>query len=205
MAILHIPSTKAKATVEIDTDEIPEDVYREIVAIGLKVLVNRGTSKVTKSAYPNTEELKAAAMEAALKQVELIKTGKIRFTMVAKKAKASGAVMNEARRIARNLVKDAIREEGGKISHYAASEITKYANMYIEENPSIIEEATENLAKRDKVPDKARSLIAKMATDPRKVAAAESAKARRGKAPLSATQAGIPRARPQPGRPQPRA
>ena len=64
MTVLNIPITKAKTTMAINTDspeeggDLPADVYAEALALGLKVLLNRGTSKVTSSTYSNPEELK---------------------------------------------------------------------------------------------------------------------------------------------------
>lgn len=45
---VNVPITKGKTTLAVNLDEIPDDVYTEIVLQGLKVLLNRGTSKVTK-------------------------------------------------------------------------------------------------------------------------------------------------------------
>lgn len=191
---LQVPVTKAKATIDIDSEELPDDVYAEALLQGLKVLVNRGTTKINKTLYADPDELVAAAMAKAEEQVELIKTSKIRFTG-SKVKKASGAVMTEARRIARTLVKDAMKAQGLKISHYAASEITKAANELLasEEGETIMKTAEENIAARQSQPIKL-DLTAIMDEDPEKVAKAEQAKAkkRKGGEPLSATQAGIP-------------
>lgn len=153
--ILNIPITKAKATIAIDTEDptqLPEAVYIEALLQGLKVILNRGTSKVTKETYPNEEELKAKAMEVALAQFELVKQQKIRFTG-AKVEKASGEVMTEARRLARNLVKEALKAMGKKISHIEASEITKAANAYLgtDKGKALIEQAKSNVEARKAV------------------------------------------------------
>jgi len=42
---------------------------------------------------------------------------------------------------ARNAVKDQIRKQGLKPSHYAAREITGWANVYLDEHPELIPEA----------------------------------------------------------------
>lgn len=186
MAILSVPVTKSKGSVEIDTDTIPEDVYKEALLQGLKVLVNRGASKITKASTKDEAELKALAQEKAEEQVELIMTSKIKFTGGSKAKKASGAVMTEARRLARNLVKDEMKRQGIKISHVEAKEITAAANALLDEDPSIVEQATANLAEREKTPIKidVKSMIK---TSPKLVAAAEAKKA---KDQLSAKQAG---------------
>lgn len=194
MPKLQVPVTKGKGFVEIDTDAIPEDVFREIVLQGLKVLVNRGTSKITSTTYPNADELKAAAMAKAEEQVQLILTSKIKFTGGKKKG-AGGAVMVEARRLAKNLVKDTLKKAGHKISHYPASEITKAANALLENpdvGPGLMKKAEEAVAERNaaSVPE-AIDIAALIQTDPKLVAAAEAKKAKpKAEGQLSAKQAG---------------
>lgn len=189
MAIMKVPVTKAKDVIEVDTDTIPEDVYAEALMQGLKVLLNRGASKVTKAAIPDVEALKAKAMEVAQEQLALVMSGDIKFTGVAKKAKVSGAVMTEARRLARNVVKDVLKKAGEKISHYDAKEITKAANELLAQDDSLIAQAEANLAERAKVPVKI-DVKALIRVNPTKVAAAE-AKAKKAKDQLSAKQAGM--------------
>jgi hypothetical protein len=55
------------------------------------------------------------------------------------------AVMIEAKRLARQAVKDAIVKEGGKVSHYEAKEITMTADKLIEEDSSYIKRAKRNM------------------------------------------------------------
>jgi hypothetical protein len=45
---------------------------------------------------------------------------------------------------ARNAVKDQIRKQGLKPNHYAAREITGWANVYLDEHPELIPEAIAN-------------------------------------------------------------
>ena len=191
MAVLNVAITKAKTTMAVDTDKIPEDVYAEALLLGLKVLLNRGTSKVTASTYPNAEELKAAAFAVAEKQMELVNTSKIKFTGGKKKSGTSGAVMTEARRLAKALVKDEIKRQGGKISHYEASEITKAANAFLEteEGAKLITQAQANLKERENVSiGKTIDLSGLIAESPDLVAKAEAKKKAK---PLSAKQAGM--------------
>lgn len=184
---VQVAVTKARATVAIETDDIPEDVYKEALILGLKTLVNRGTTKITKAYYPDADELKAAAMATAERQVELIRTGKIRF-VAGKVKRASGAVMTEARRLAKLMVKAAMKEQGLKISHYASSEITKAANELLntEEGKEILKVAESNVAERSAKPISI-DLSAIMEASPELVAKAEARKST-----LSAKQAGIP-------------
>lgn len=187
MAMLQIPITKGKSTVEIDSDKLPEDVYREALIQGLKVLANREQSKITKETYPDADELKAAAMSKATEMVEKIMTSKIKFSGGAKVAKASGAVMTEAMRLARNLVKDEIKRQRLKISHFEASEITKAAKELLTDDPSLIETAKANLEARQAVPVKIN--VSAIPVSEKKVKAAE-AKKLAAKSTLSKTQAG---------------
>lgn len=153
MAVLNVPVTKGKGTVEIDTDKIPEDVFAEAMLQGLKVLVNRGTSKITKESYPQEDELKTAAMAKAAEQVELIMTSKIKFTGQKKAAGVSGAVKTEAMRLARNLVKDEMKRAGIKVSHVKSAEITAAAKELLdaEIGKTLIETAKANLEARSQV------------------------------------------------------
>lgn len=149
MAEIKVPVTKGKSSVTINTDNIPEAVFREVVIQGLKVLVNRGMSKVTKEAYPEASELQAKAMEIAAQAVENILAGKVRIVGAKAEGKVSGAVMTEARRLARNIIRDGIKRSGGKVSHIELAEITKAANALIVAQPDIIEQAKASIAERD--------------------------------------------------------
>lgn len=187
MAELQIPITKAKGHfVTIDTDTIPADVYAEAMLQGLKVLANRGTSKITKAAYPKAEELLEAAVAKANEQVELIMTSKIKFTGQKKASGVSGAVRTEAMRLARNLVKDEMKRQGIKISHVEASEITKAAKELLDAMPELVETAKANIDARNAVPVATAINVKSIKTSAKKVAAAEAKKA----GTLSAKQAG---------------
>lgn len=195
MPVIQVPVIKGGkgAFVEIDTDKIPEDVYAEMVKLGAKVLVNRGTSKITATTYPNEGERQAAAKAKAAEQVEAIMTSKIKFTGGKSKSKGTGgAVMTEARRIAKGIVKDLIKAQGKKISHYEPKEITAAANALLESEtgPDIIKQAEANLAERANVKP-AIDLSALLQPSEKMVAKAEAAAAKKKeKAPLSAKQAG---------------
>lgn len=201
MAILSVPITKGKANIDIELDDIPLEVYQEALLQGLKVLLNRGASKITKETYPVEAELQAAAMVKAQEQVELVKTSKIKFTGGKSKSKASGAVMTEARRLAKNIIKDEMKRAGLKISHVEPKEITAAANALLEADPSIIETAKVNLEARQATPVKLdiKSLIKE---SPTLIKKAEDKKAKdKANRPLSAKQAGkvAPRAKAKPG------
>ena len=196
--IVNVPITKGKTTLAVNLDELPDDVYTEIVLQGLKVLLNRGTSKVTKTTYPVAAELEAKAVEVAQAQLELCKTSKIKFTGGKKKSGATGAVMTEARRLAKALVKDELKRAGIKISHVEASEITKAANAYLEteRGATLIAQAQKNLAEREKVSIGDVLDIKSIAISPDLVAKAEAKKSKGGT--LSAKQAGMVKSKGKP-------
>src|SRR5258708_13592189 len=104
MAVLQVPIMKGKGFVEIDTEALPDEVYKESMLLGLKDLANRGMSKLTKASTKDAEELASLAMAQAEKNVEAIAQGKIRF--LGKKAKTGEipTVMTEARPLPTHLV-----------------------------------------------------------------------------------------------------
>jgi hypothetical protein len=187
-----VPVTKGKGTLDVYLSKLPDAVYREMCLQGLKVLLNRGMTKITKETYPNPEELKAAAMAQAEKTVQACYEGKIRI-MGAKADKVSGAVMTEARRLARNLVKDELKKSGVKISYVEASEITKAANALIAADPSIVKSAEESLKAREEKAAGMRTALAGIITavpqSEKKKQKIEAEKAK-AKETLSKTQAG---------------
>ncbi len=186
--------------VTVDTSRLPDDVYREALMQGLKVIAERAMSKITKEAYPNEAERKAAIKAKAEANIQDMYDGKTKITGKAAVKKASGAVMTEAMRLARNLVKDAMKAAKIKISHVKASEITAAAKELIASDPSIVEKAEANLKAREAMPVKI-NIASLIHVDPELVAKDEAAKAKKAAdKPLSAKQAGkvAPRAKAKP-------
>lgn len=195
--LVQIALKNAAGTIEVDTAKLPDDVYREALMQGLKVIAERGMSKITKANIPDEDERRKEIKAKALANVQDMYDGKVKITGAAKAKKASGAVMTEAMRIARNLVKDAMKANKIKISTVKASEITKVAKLYIEQNPSVLETAEKNIREREATPVKLdiKSLIH---VDPELVAKDEAKRAAaKADKPLSAKQAGkvAPRAK----------
>ena len=176
--------------VSVDTSKLPDAVYREALMQGLKVIAERGMSKLTKEAYPDEAERKAAIKTKAEANVQDMYDGKVKVTGAVRAKKVSGAVMTEAMRLARNLVKDAMKANSIKISHVKASEITSAAKALLEQDSSILVTAEANLAAREASPAKI-DITKLIHVDPGLVAKAEekAAKAKADK-PLSAKQAG---------------
>jgi hypothetical protein len=196
-ALISFALKNGAGTLEVDTSKLPIEVYKEALMQGLKVLSERGMSKLTKEAYPDEAERKAAIKDKAEANVKEMYEGKTKLTGASKVKKASGAVMTEAMRLARNLVKDAMKANKIKISTVKASEVTATAKKLLDADPSIIATAEANLKAREATPVKLD--IAKLIkADPELVKKAEEkaakAKAEKG---LSKTQAGkvAPRAK----------
>ena len=203
MPTYKIPVSKAKGEfLEIDTDHISDEMLREATYQGLKQMLGRNMSKVTKTEYPDAKELTVKAVEVATANAKAILDNdqkRIKLTSAPKAAKVSGKVNTEAMRLARNLIKDAMRAEGLKPSHYEASEITKAAKEVLaddEQGPALIAQAEENLKKREENKPKGIDIKALVKESPKLVAKAEEKKAKaKAEKGLSATQAGIPAAR----------
>lgn len=192
-------------SVVVDTSKLPDDVYREALMQGLKAIAERAMSKITKEAYPDEAERKAAIKAKAEANIEDMYAGKVKITGKAASKKASGAVMTEAMRLARNLVKDAMKQAKIKISHVKASEITKAAKAAIENDPSIITTAEANLKAREATPTTI-NVAALIHVDPELVAKDEAKKAKAAKdKPMSKTQAGKVAPRAKGSKPQPQA
>jgi len=193
--MLKIPVVKGKTFLEVNTAELPIHVYREALVQGLKVLLNRGQTKITKEAYPEPEALKAKAMETAEETLENMYKGKIRIMGGAAKAdKVPREVMTEARRIARNLVKEELKRSGVKVSYVESSEITKAANALLAADPDIIKQAEEEVEKR--AAKKVKIDIASIPISQKKMKAAED---RKKDKTLSAAKAGKVATRGRPG------
>ena len=198
--IVTIGLKNAAGTIEVDTARLPDDVYREALMQGLKVIAERAMSKITKEAYPDEAERKAAIKAKAELNVQEMYDGKTKITGAKSVKKASGAVMTEAMRLARNLVKDAMKANKIKISTVKASEITKAAKLLIEQDQSILATAEANLAERATTPIKI-DIASLIKVDPELVAKDEAKKAAaKANKPLSAKQAGnvAPRAKAKP-------
>lgn len=200
MALVKVEVTKGKGVVEINTDDIKDEaVYAEIFMAGLKDYVNKSMSKITRRDIPDEEERKFEAMRIAQKNVDLLLSGILPGRAKAKSSKASGKVMTEARRIAKQMVKDAMKAEGIKVSHVDASEITAAANELIEADPDIIKLAEQNVLEAAQAAEKAKekgtniaAIAAKIRINPTKKAAAEKkAAGEKAAKVLSAKQAGM--------------
>lgn len=194
---LKIPVVKGGtgAYVLVNTERVDIRIYTAALAAGFKLLANGGASKITKPADEDDKEamdkFHKAAVAKAEERVLAMYDGSLKLGRGAGTVKGpSGAVTNEARRIARQLVKDALRENGLRVSHFSASEITAQANAMLtdsEVGPGLFRMAEENLNKRTSTNVKVD--IGKMKADPKLVAKAEERKAVAKAGQLSAAKA----------------
>lgn len=155
--IVKVPIPKAgkDAFVECDTNALSAEMFSLAVLEGLKVLLNArmaskaGPGAVTKLSGDELVAAQGRAMKIAQENLDKLNQGTVKAK--ATKSAKSGEdreVTTEARRIARELVKNEIRKAGLKPSHVAAAEITKAADAMIARDASIIAKAKENLASR---------------------------------------------------------
>lgn len=195
MTVLNIPIPKAGGrTIEVDTSTLPDEMYEAAMREGLKVLLTKGMSTITTAKLEGIELAKArdAAFRKAEENRDNLLAGKLKIGRGGAKnadgTKVPGVVMTEARRLAKEVVKNQLREANIKISHVEASEITKAANALLASDPSYIETAQKNIEERSQVKPKV-DITTLVHVSPKLVAKADKAKAER-KQTLSAKQAG---------------
>ena len=203
MTMIKVPVSKAGVVheAEVDTTKIPDEVFQYFCILGIKSGLGRGMTKLTKST-PNAAKLVAEQVE---KNLADIYAGKVRMTGgIKQKGVSKSAEMTEAIRQAKLVVKDTIRAQGEKVSHYADAEITKFARELVNEDPSYLESAKKVLAERAQAKPKITIDVKKMAKSASKVAAAESKKKERkpsAAGQASAKQAGKTKVAPAKGQP----
>jgi|SRR5579872_4850939 len=191
-----IPITKSKANIEVCVDDLPAEVYREVLVQGLKVLLNRGMGEIKTTGLKDKELATAQkiAMDKAEENLERVYSGKIRRSAASKAKGLSREVKTEAMRLARALIKDAIKRGGGKISHYPAKEITALAAEYLEGEGGKVLVATAE-ANVNKLKEEEKSIkidVSSIKADPELVKKAEAkakAKAKPGVTPKAKPQA----------------
>lgn len=197
---VEVQVTKAKRAIKVNmgSEFISNEMFDEIIYRGLSDILNSGMSKITIKDLEG-EQLSAAQDAAFAKAAENLKAlehGEIKSKGSRKSTKAvklPAEVKTEALRLAKALVKDQIKADGEKISHYKASDITKWAKQILEADDTLYELAKSEIEKRKAVPVKIS--LAGLKPDDKLVAKANAKKAddkAKRKTTLSATQAGIP-------------
>lgn len=193
--------SKAKRTMAVDTTSISDDMFSEIVYRGLADILNSGMSKITvaKLEGEQLEKAKAAAFEKAEENLKALLAGEIKpkGARGKKSSKVPTEIKTEALRLAKAAITDQIKSDGGKVSHYAKSDITKWAKELLEADSSYFQMAEASLAQRKATPVKIS--LAALKPSEKLVAAAEAKKANSKKGnPISAKQAGMPAPRSKP-------
>lgn len=167
---------KGKNSLDVDLNEVLEKfeghVLEAILIKGLQALLGAKMQKIA-------VELGSDIIAKAKANLEDLRAGKVGRAS-AKAKGVSGAVMTEAKRIARLMVRDEIRRTGGKISHYTAAEITAAAVVLINDNPEIVTKAEQNLAERSAGTIKVD--VSALKVDPILVAKAEDKKKKKSEA-----------------------
>lgn len=197
---VYIPITKGKGTLAVVTDDIPADVWAEVILQGLKVLLNRGASKITKEAHKGDEAaMRADAMKVAETQLQKVMTSDIKLTGgKAKTAKAPAKVMARAMQLARVVVNEELKRVGLKPSHVEASEKTKAAKAFLatEKGTLMIERARKEIEELEAEMGGDDSIVAGIAVSEKLIAKAAAKKAKdKATKPLSAKQAGMVKSR----------
>lgn len=197
--VLQIPISKAGRgeTLSVDTDELKdldEDMYIMLLEEGLKTVLNSKMSKQilapSKLEGEALEKNKEAALAQASKNLADLKAGTVKKRASAKASAVPRAVLAEAKRLAKEVVKNGIRANGMKISHVEPKDITAMANELVASDPSYIEQATINVAERAEVKPTV-DIKTFIKESPRLIKKAADAKETK-KSQLSATQAGKP-------------
>lgn len=192
--VFNIMVTKAQQTLQVVWDDLPQPIKLRLIAEGIGKLLNAATAKVTKSSTPDAESLKAQALGLAQKKLDSLHRGELRAKAVKGQGKASGVVMTEARRLAKNIIKAQIKAAGKKISDYETKAITEAANGYVTKHPELIKQAEESIAAAKALAEQASNIEADVAAIPvsaSKVKAREEANAKK-RAETLAKNAGKP-------------
>ena len=170
-----------KLTIEVESDKIDDGLSQYIFQKGLEALLGRGRSKLGKpDTFVNPEAFEAEALIIAEKQLAALYEGKTRVVGGAKRAKgADAAVQTEMLRIARIYAKEQVKttRKDIKVSKVSAAEWTKAGKAYIEANPEHFRKTAEANLAAARSGAEATVDLSFIAEDPKKVAAAEKAKA----------------------------
>lgn len=194
--IVEVLITKAKKALGVNVKALSDEMFAEIIYRGLSDILNSGMSKIVMKDLEGAELVKAqeAAFTKAEDNLKTLMDSKVKHKGQrggAKSSKHSREVTTEAMRLARDVIKDQIRADGGKPSHYKASDISKWAKELLEADASYYDMANTNLESR-----KAKPIgisLAGLKADPALVAKDEERKAKskpKAAGQLSAKQAG---------------
>lgn len=154
---MQILITKAKKTLGVMVSSLSDEMFQEAIYRGLSDILNSGMSKITTKDLEGAELAKAqdAAFAKAEDNLKTLMDGKVKHKGQrgsAKTSKHSREVTTEAMRLARDVIKDQIRADGGKPSHYKASDVSKWAKELLEADPSYYDMASVSIESRKQKP-----------------------------------------------------
>jgi hypothetical protein len=193
--------TKAKRQIAVNTKLLSDEMFAECIYRGLADILNSGMSKITMKDLEGEEleKAQAAAFAKAEENLKALLAGEIKpkGSRGRKATKIPTEVKTEALRLAKAAITDQIKSDGGKVSHYAKSDITKWAKELLEADAAYYDMAKNELERRKATPIKIS--LAQLKPSEKLVAkAAEKKAAAKKDKPLSAKQAGMPAPRQKP-------
>lgn len=155
--VMEILITKAKKVLGVTVSALSDEMFQEIIYRGLSDILNSGMSKITTKDLEGVEldKAKDAAFAKAEDNLKTLMDSKVKHKGQrgsAKSSKHSREVTTEAMRLARDVIKDQIRADGGKPSHYKASDISKWAKELLEADASYYDMANTNIENRKAKP-----------------------------------------------------
>lgn len=171
MTTFNIKVTKAKQALEVVWEELPDAIKLRIIEEGLGKLLNAATAKVTAKSSESPESMASQALGLAQKKLDSLKKGELR-AKVSRDGKVSGVVMTEARRLAKNIIKQQIKAANKKILDYEAKAITEAANVYLTNHPELVAAAQASI-------DAAKGLATQAGVDVSAIPVSEAKKAKR--------------------------
>ena len=176
--VYQIQISKAKRNLNVKSTDFSDEMYRAIFSEGLKSILNKGMSKIKVKDLEGDEldEARDEAFKQAEENLEALKRGELKKRRGGA-AKDSRDVVMEARRLAKEAVKDAYRAANKKTTGIKASVFTASANELLEseDGEMFFEKARVNVEKmrtREKVNIKVTGKLAQL------IASAETAKPR---------------------------
>lgn len=207
--IVTLKGGAGEVTINTAVDLENDLVYKAVMQAGLDAIFGKANGMVkivagiTKLEGAALDKAKADILEAAGKTKDQLQAG---IVPGAKRVKTSGAEGTEALRIAKNIVKDLIRNQGLKQSAFTAKQLTEAAKAVLAKQPHIMDLAKKNLAERANEAQGTKALdlttlLGDKVNDPASKAKPKVAPTRKKKADgtISAKQAGMAAPRTKPG------
>lgn len=189
--LFKIKISKAKTNLDVEFDDLPAEVQAFIVEQGLSKLLNGATARETAATTPDEKVRGENAMALAMNKLDALKAGKFKRTAARGDGKTPMVVMTEARRLAKNIIKAHLKAQGKRLGEIEPAAITEAANLYLTENPDLIETAKASIEASAALASSAKVNVDAIPVSAAKVKANEDKKAK-SKAATQAKNAGKP-------------